>query len=136
MNMKKIGIGIVFLVLGVRIFAFEHICSAQVKVFPNDPAWKYDFFSINLNSPVEILSLGIFIGDGTDSEGNDVFANEYFFLDPHPTQVYEDNTSLSQAVKDKMQQVGANVCMTVDSDDNIIVNILMQNGRYTTVVYY
>jgi hypothetical protein len=74
---KKFAAAVVFFVLCGKISAFDHICSASIKASSDAPA-VYEFFSVNLGSPVDILSLGIFIGGGTDSEGNRYTTIVYF----------------------------------------------------------
>jgi hypothetical protein len=121
--MKKMAIVTVLLVLGMKISAFEHLGQERVEAIPRY-FLTYEFFSVNLNSPVDILSLGLFL------------PSIYAFDSTHPERVFENNTELSPAVKQSMNRKKANLCITVDEDGYITVNILMPNGRYTTVVYY
>jgi hypothetical protein len=121
--MKKIAIVTVLVVLGMKIFAFEYLGKDKVEVTPKY-FLAYDFFSVNLNSPVDILSLGLFIPSG------------YTFDSTDPEEIFENNTGLSPAVKHSMNRKKANLCMTMDENGYIYINILLPNGRYTTVVYH
>jgi hypothetical protein len=123
--MKKFLSIVLFLVLCTTVFAFEDIASAYVRVYSDEPPLEYDFFSVDLRSVAEIILIG-------DYACRLASRNETYLTDT--PDIYENNTSLSQAVKNKMKQLGANVCMTF-SDTFVIVNILMQNGTYTTIVY-
>jgi hypothetical protein len=123
--MKKFLSTALFLVLCTTVFAFENIASAYITVYPGEPPLEYNFFSVDLRNVAEIILIGDYAYRLADI--NDTYLVE----DP---RIVENNTALSQAVKNKMKQLGANVCMTF-YDDFIIVNILMQNGTYTTIVY-
>jgi hypothetical protein len=123
--MKKFLSTVLFLVLCTTVFAFEKIASAYITVYPGEPPLGYDFFSVDLRNMAEIILIGNYTRHLAD-------INETYLVD-EPT-IFENNTELSQAVKNKMKQLGANVCMTF-YNDFIYVNILMQNGTYTTIVY-
>jgi hypothetical protein len=123
--MKKFLFAALFFVLCATAFTFENIASAYITVYPGEPPLEYDFFSVDLRSIAEIILIGDYANDLAD-------INDTFLLDD--PDIFENNTALSQAVKDKMKQLGANVCMTF-YDDYVYVNILMQNGTYTTIIY-
>jgi hypothetical protein len=128
--MKKLCMVFVFVVLGARIFAFDYQGAAEVKVYPNEPPLYYEFYSVDLDDITDLLALGLMIGGWTHLSNGLLF--------DYNLQIYENNTSLSQAVKNKMRQLAANVChTTIFSDDSgsLIVNILMSNGTYTTISY-
>ena len=75
------------------------------------------------------MSLGLTIGSWNMYNG---------LLFDYSLQIYENNTSLSQAVKNKMWQLAANVCHTIifsEDSGSLIINILMPNGTYTTIAY-
>jgi hypothetical protein len=124
-GMKKFLSIALFLVLCTTVFAFEDIASAYISVYSDAPPLKYDFFSVDLRNMAEIILIG-------DYACRLASSNDTYLTDA-PT-IFENNTGLSQAVKNKMKQLGANVCMTF-SNDFVYVNILMQNGTYTTIVY-
>jgi len=128
--MKKIGVVIILLFLSSTVFALDFIGSLYVRVYPNEPAtYDYEFFSVDLRNTSEMLYLGYIIG---------------VYYETHPLnksgvllqmQVNENNTELSQEIKNKMRQVGANVCMSSAFKDYLVVNLLMPNGTYTTIIY-
>jgi len=104
-----------------------------VRVYPHEPheptTYEYEFFSIDLKNTVEIMSLGYLISVYHQTH----FLSKSGFL--VVTEIYENNTGLSQAVKDKMRQFGANVCMSTAFKDYLVVNLLLPNGTYTTVIF-
>ena len=121
--MKKWAIVTVLLVIGVPLCAFEYLGEETVEVTPQY-FLVYDFFYVNLNSPVDIFTLGLSIPD------------VYSLDSTNPEEIFENNTELSPALKSAMSRKQANVCVTIDEDGYVYVNILLPNGRYTTVVYY
>jgi hypothetical protein len=128
--MKKAFIIIIFLFLSSTIFSLEVIGTGYIRVYPNEPTtYEYEFFSVDLRDTVEIMYLGYVIN---------------FYHQTHPlsksgflliTEIYENNTGLSQAIKDKMRQFGANVCVSTAFRDYLVVNLLLPNGTYTTVIF-
>jgi len=113
-----------------KVSALKLIASAYIRVFPDEPSLEYHFFSVNLNNTLDVLALGARIA---------AFRSIFFYdTEPIPPleadRIIENNTSLSQAVKDKMRQLGSNVCLTF-YDGFVYVNIRMQNGTYTTLLY-
>jgi hypothetical protein len=128
--MKKPGFLLVFLVLSSTVFAFEIICTASIRVYPAVPAaYEYEFLSMDGSKTEEIMYLGYYIS--MFHQFHPISENGYIITD----RVIENNTALSQALKDKMRQVGANVCISADFKDYIVVNLLMPNGTYTTIFY-
>ncbi|MDR0636105.1 MAG: hypothetical protein LBF87_03405 [Treponema sp.] len=128
--MKKLCMAFVFVVLSARIFAFDYQGDAEVKVYLDEPPLYYEFYSVDLNDVTDILSLGLTIGSWNMYNG--------LFFDCYDRQIYENNTSLSQAVKNKMKQLAANVCYTIivsEDSATLIINIRMPNAAYTTIAY-
>jgi hypothetical protein len=133
---KKFCTVVVFSVLCVGINAFEHRGFYLVDDLNNYNS-GYEFFYVNLNSTADILSFGMLIGRGEwNTKGIDNWWGVIAITSAQPVRVIENNTSLRQVMKDKMNQIGANVSITIDNDACIYVNILMPDGRYTTIVYY
>jgi hypothetical protein len=122
--MKRFFLALLFSVLCVPVFAFDYICSAPVRVFAEEPMLEYEFLSVDTNSHTEMITLGFFTSVITNGQ-------EINIGDP---RTIVNNTGLSEAVQAKMKQVSANVCMTVYSG-SLIINILMPNGTYTTIIY-
>ena len=123
----------VFVVLSARIFAFDYRGDAEVEVYPDEPPLYYEFYSVDLNDITDILSLGLTIGSWN-------MYNALFFNYGYDMRIVENNTSLSQVVRNKMRQFAANVCYTIRSSEDsasLIINILMPNGNgtYTFIAY-
>jgi hypothetical protein len=128
--MKKllVLVGMVFLAMPVfSIFEtpFELLNSGEpVRIKVGDTELDYIFARTDLSDPVGSLLLGM------------EFGRDFYDFLPSltPEDVIRDNTSLAPAVKDKMRELGANVCVTVaGSRQQVIVNI-HNNGKYTTLV--
>jgi hypothetical protein len=133
---KKICIVVVFSVVCVGINAFEHRGFYLVDNLDKYDS-GYEFFYVNLNSTADILSFGMLIGRGEwNTKGKDNWWGVTVITSARPVRVIENNTGIRQVVKDKMNQIGANVSMTIAGDAHIYVNMLMPNGRYITIVYY
>jgi hypothetical protein len=119
--MKRFFFAALFSVLCVPVFAFDYICSAPVKVFADEPSLEYEFLSVDINNHAEMITLG-------------AFAYAAYEIISGDSRTVVNNTALSKAVQAKMKQVGANVCMTASSG-SLVINILMPNGTYTTIIY-
>jgi len=93
--------------------------------------WEYDFLSVNLKDTTDIMLLGWYaIGAYNETIPPDNRGNIQI------SRIYQNNTGLSEALKDKMEEVGANVCIsTAFKNDGLVVNLLMPDGMYTTVFF-
>ena len=126
--MKKLLIFLVLLFFCVNVFAFEHIQSARLELSHDNWFWVYDFFSVDINSPADILLLGLYVGSGSK------LADAFGLVRNNPARIIENNTGLPQELRDRMQRVNANVSISVRNMD-LYVHILMPNGRYITIIY-
>jgi hypothetical protein len=136
--MKKIGIVLVFSILCVRTFAFDYLGSDKVDDLDLYESY-YEFFSVDHNNPADILSLGMLIareGSISTEAKIDFVWGVTALVSVRPIRIIENNTNLRQVVKDKMKQKGANVSVAVDGSSCLYVNILMPDGKYTTIVYF
>jgi hypothetical protein len=130
MVMKKFVFAVIFLILSSGVFSLEFLREAHLKLFYDDPAtYEYEFFSVDLGSNVDIISLGYYIG---------------VYHQTHPlkkkgvlvvTNFTENNTQLSQPIKDKMRQLRANVSISTAFEDYLVVNLLLPNGTYTAIIF-
>lgn len=129
--MKKLVITIIFLFLcSTMLFSLEIIGTGYIKVYPNEPnTYVYEFFSVDLRNNIDIMYLGYAIS--VYHQTHPLSKSGYLFI----TEIYENNTGLSQAVKDKMRQFGANVCISTAFKDYLVVNLFLPNGTYTTVIF-
>ena len=73
--MRKIAIVIALSLLCATVFAQEYLGRENVRLSPNGPEYSYAFFSVNLNNPVDILSLAFGINEWSLYE-------LYFFTPP------------------------------------------------------
>jgi hypothetical protein len=118
--MKKFGIGIVLLVLGAAVFAFENRGEADITEDPGLPPAHYYFYSFDFNGAPDLLLFGVVMG----SEG----------LNPAPAGYIVNNTELSPALKAKMRELKANACVT-RADGSVYINVHLPKGTYATIVY-
>jgi len=123
---------LIFTTIGTSAFAqneFRYRGDAEISVFRNEPPLMYIFYNADVNSIEDMLSLGLFIGSwygkGSGRTGN-IYGS--------PRMVSRNNRDLSQAVKEKMRTLGANISITI-YDGDLFVNILLSNGTYTTIIY-
>jgi hypothetical protein len=121
--MKKFLFTALFLVLCTTAFAFKQFASAAIPL--GESSLEYNFFSCDFGNIAEIILIGDYAGDLARRNASLLLANP---------RIIANNTALSQDVKNKMKQLGANVCMTF-FDNFVYVNILMSDGTYTTYVY-
>jgi hypothetical protein len=134
--MKKVCLSIILYVLCAQVFAFEHIGFSVVDSLEKYES-GYEFFSVDFSNPADIVSFGMLIGrEEWVTGGKENWWRIIVMTSARPVAVYENNTNLRQVIKDKMRQLGANVSITIAGDAHMYVNILMPNGRYTTIVYY
>jgi len=124
--MKKACFVMIFVFLCMVINAFEGRGNAQIRVFSNEPPLSYDFFNVDLNNIEDIISLGLWLGTWEHMSSGLLLGS--------PRSVIRNNTDLSQAVKDRMRHLGANVSTTFYSG-YFYINILLRNGTYTTIIY-
>jgi len=102
-----------------------------VKVYPDDPeTYEYEFLSVDVKNTTElILLLGYALNEY--SQTHHLSRNGSLT----PTNIAENNTELAQDIKDKMKQLGANVCMSTAFFNSLVVNLLLPDGTYTTVYF-
>ena len=128
--MRKYFIIIMLSIICIKTFAFEHFGSRIVHLEPVSiyGIAIFEFFYVDITSPVDVLSLGMFMIGGR-------FFTTYNFASATPVRIIENDIDLQQSVKDMMRQLGANVSMWPNYADGIRIHILFPNGRYTTLVY-
>jgi hypothetical protein len=126
---KKFAIAIIFFAFSVKMFAFEHICSAEL---PNDNnnLTEYEFFSVALNDSTDVFSLGISIGGYFLS-----YKVGWQIYNKYPEQIISN--VLNRNAFNKMRQVGANVCITYNSGvyHGLVVHILYPDGNNITITF-
>jgi len=124
---------LVFLCVSTNAFAqneYRYRGNAEIRIYPNEPPLLYIFYFAETNNIEDMFSLGLFIGSwygrGTGNIG---------YLYGSPRIVSRNNIDLSRSVRDKMRALSANISITMLDDASLIVNILLSNGTYTTIIY-
>jgi hypothetical protein len=124
--MKKSAIILALFLSCAPVFALKIVAAdVAVNVYPGEPPLYYDFLSADLTSQGELILLGSAISNLIGPYGWGFYSL---------VTVIEDNTALSKDVKDKMRQLGANVCFTIYGE-TLIVNMLMPNRKYMFLAY-
>jgi len=107
------------------------IGTSFVNVYPDEPdTYEYEFLSVDIKNTTELIML---LGYAL----NEYPKNHPLLINRSlaPTEIYENNTELSQNIIDEMKKVGANVSLSTAFKDFLVVNLLLPDGSYTTVIF-